>query len=207
MRNFYMLCFLFLSVHMVVSQTAMTATEIETFKAKVKALDAHTKTITSDFTQLKHLSFLDNDIKTEGKLAFKTPNLIKWAYTFPYQYSVIFKDNKLIINDEGDTSNIDMGSNKMFKSLNNIIANSIKGNMFKEDDFTISYFKTQQNILIKFVPKDADISKFFNLFELTFSKTSSDVMEVKMIEPSQDYTKIIFKNKTRNTPVNNEIFN
>ncbi|MEC3906103.1 outer membrane lipoprotein carrier protein LolA [Tamlana sp. 2201CG12-4] len=207
MRNIIIILLFSISCQNVFSQKSLNANEIKTFKENVITLDKNTKTIVSDFTQYKHLSFLNNDIETIGKLVFKTPNVVKWEYTSPYQYSIIFKDDTLLINDEGDKSNIDIGSNKMFKSLNNIITNSVKGNMFNDDEFVISYFKSDGNYLVKFVPKDESMRKFIAVLELVFSQKTTDVIEVKMIEPSNDYTKIIFKNKTRNTTVNDEIFN
>jgi outer membrane lipoprotein carrier protein len=207
MRNIAILLFISISFQWSFSQESLNENEIKTFKQNVIAIDSDTKTIVSDFTQYKHLSFLNNDIETIGKLVFKTPNLIKWEYTAPYKYSVIFKEDKILINDAGDKSNIDVGSNKMFKSLNSIIANSVKGNMFDDNKFTISYFKTKEYFLIKFIPKDKILLKFIALFELKFSKKTNDVLEVKMIEPSNDFTTIIFKNKIRNTPINNEVFN
>lgn len=207
MRNIFIILFLCLGSSILMAQKPLSTAETIAFKEKVKQLDATTKTIVSDFVQYKHLSFLNNDVETAGKLVFKTPNLIKWEYTSPYKYSVIFKENKIFINDEGAKTKIDIGSNKMFKSLNNIIANSVKGNMFNDEEFEISYFKTEKHYLITFVPKDKNMLQFILKFELTFDSATNDVTEVKMIEPSEDYTKIVFKNKKRNTPVSDEIFN
>ncbi len=206
MRNVLTVILLFLSTNVSLSQELLSQNEIKTFKENVIRQDAQTKTIVSDFIQYKHLSFLNNDIETFGNLAFKAPNSVKWEYTSPYKYSVIFKEDKLFINDGGDKSKIDIGSNKMFKSLNDMITNSLKGNMFNNNDFEVSYYKTQENFIVKFVPKDKGMLKFIALFELIFDKKSNDVIEVKMIEPSKDYTKIIFHNKIRNTNVNNEVF-
>lgn len=206
MRNVLTVILLFLSTNVSLSQELLSQNEIKTFKENVIRQDAQTKTIVSDFIQYKHLSFLNNDIETIGNLAFKAPNSVKWEYTSPYKYSVIFKEDKLFINDGGDKSKIDIGSNKMFKSLNDMITNSLKGNMFNNNDFEVSYYKTQENFIVKFVPNDKGMLKFIALFELIFDKKSNDVIEVKMIEPSKDYTKIIFHNKIRNTNVNNEVF-
>ncbi|MEH6535271.1 MAG: outer membrane lipoprotein carrier protein LolA [Psychroserpens sp.] len=207
MRNIFIILFLFFGNQITFSQEPLNANEIKTFKEKVLTLDNNTQTIVSDFTQYKHLSFLNNDIETIGKLVFKIPNVIKWEYTSPYKYSVIFKDEKILINDEGDKSNIGIGSNKMFKSLNNIITNSLKGNMFNDEEFVISYFKVNGNYLVKFIPKEKNLLKLIARLELLFNIKTSDVTEVKMIEPSDDYTKIVFKNKIRNTTVDNAIFN
>lgn len=207
MRNIYTLLFLCIGIQISNAQKSLTTEEINTFKSAVEKLDGNTKTIVSDFVQYKHLSFLSNDVETQGKLAFKVPGLVKWEYTSPYKYSIIFKDDKLFIDDEGDKSNIDIGSNKMFKGLNSLITNSVKGNMFDDNAFDISYFKVDDFYLVKFIPKDKDMLQFIAAFELKFDIKTSDVTEVKMIEPSEDYTKIVFKNKTRNTTLNEAVFN
>ena len=58
----------------------MSSAEASILKETVKALSNQTKTITSDFVQFKHLDFLSNDIKSTGKLAFKSPSIVKWEY-------------------------------------------------------------------------------------------------------------------------------
>ncbi|WP_179375094.1 LolA family protein [Winogradskyella wichelsiae] len=207
MRNIYFFLFLGIGIQIASAQKSLTTEEINTFKSAVEKLDSNTQTIVSDFIQYKHLSFLSNDVETQGKLAFKVPRLVKWEYTSPYKYSVIFKDDKLFIDDEGDKSKIDIGSNKMFKGLNSLITNSVKGNMFDDNAFEISYFKVDEFYLVKFIPKDETMLQFIAKFELKFYIKTSDVVEVKMIEPSEDYTKIIFKNKTRNTTLDEAVFN
>lgn len=187
-------------------ESAMTASEIASFKKQVGVSSQATTSIVSDFVQYKHLDFLDNDIQTSGKLAFKAPGLVKWEYTNPYQYSVIFKDDNLLINDGGTKSKVDIGSSKMFKKLNEMIVNSVKGNMFDADDFTISYFRTEKGNKTIFKPKDKKLAAYIASFELLFSKTDGSVQEVKMIEPSSDFTRIVFLNRVVNTTINDSVF-
>jgi len=196
---------LFFTVFATQAQTPMNSTEAMTLKSKVKALATTTKTISSDFVQYKHLDFLDNDIETSGKLAFKAPDLVKWEYVAPFKYSVLFKDETLFINDEGNKSNVDIGSNKMFKQLNKLIISSVKGDMFDEVEFTIEYFHKDQNSLVYFSPRDKKFAKYIQAFHITFN-SKGDVIEVKMLEPSQDYTKIVFSNKVLNQTLDNAIF-
>ena len=95
----------------------------------------------------------------------------------------------------------------MFKGLNSLITNSVKGNMFDDNAFEITYFKVDDFYLVKFIPKDENMLQFIAKFELKFDIKTSDVVEVKMIEPSEDYTKIVFKNKIRNTTLDEAVFN
>ena len=208
MRN-YLLLFLFMAIggSIQAQETAMNASEIAAFKEKVIASAKATQTIKTDFVQYKHLDFLANDVKTSGNMVFKAPNLVKWEYTHPYQYSVIFKQDQLLINDGGTKSKVDIGNSKLFKKLNQLIVNSVKGNMFNDADFTVSFFKSSKYNKAVFIPKDKKIADYIASFQLLFNKDDAQVFEVKMVEPSQDFTRIVFSNRKLNTPIDGSVFN
>ncbi len=188
------------------SQTVLSNAEQLTFKKKVQKTAQSIKSIQSDFTQTKHLSVLDNVIISEGKLTFKSPNSVKWDYLKPYKNSAIFKDDTLLVNNEGKKTEMDLSSNRMFRSLNTLIVNSIKGDMFDVAQFDISYLKVGTDYLVTFIPKDKRLKKFIASFELTFDKDSTQVRQVKLIEPNDDFTLIEFKNKQLNGDISDSEF-
>lgn len=208
MRNYYLLLvFVFIGSSIQAQEAEMSASEISSFKEKVIASAKTTQTIKTDFVQYKHLDFLAEDVKTSGKMIFKAPNLVKWEYTSPYQYSVVFKEDELLINDGGTKSKVDIGNSKLFKKLNQLIVNSVKGNMFNDTDFTVSFYKSSKYNKAVFVSKDKKIADYIASFELLFNKDDAQVHEVKMVEPSQDYTRIIFNNRILNSAINDSVFN
>lgn len=196
---------LFLIVATLSGQTKMSASEIAEFKAQVQHRASEIQTISSEFVQYKHLAFLSNDIKTTGNLRFKSPSTIKWEYLEPFQYAVLFKNDHMYINDQGKKSNIDIGSNELFENLNTLIVNSIKGSMFDQEKFTIAYNKVEGGTKVNFIPKNEAFLKYIKSFEILFNE-QFDVEIFKMIEPSDDYTKIEFKNKVINKPIGDEVF-
>lgn len=200
------LTFLLFASSVTHAQKAMSPQEILEFKTNVKNVAAKTKTISSEFDQFKHMEFLSDDIKTSGKMQFKSPNLVKWSYTKPFQYSVIFKEGKLLINDEGKKSDINIGSNQLFKKLNVLIVKSISGDMFDDVEFTMSFTKTDDITKVTFDSKDAELKKYIKQFVLYFDNHNHTVKEVKMVEPSDDYTHIIFKNRKENQTIKDEVF-
>lgn len=208
MRNIVLFFFLICVSTTIIGQEAtMNAFEIENFKKQVIVSSKNTQTIISDFVQYKHLDFLENDIETSGKLAYKAPGLVKWEYTQPYQYSVIFKKDELLINDGGTKSNVDIGNSKLFKKLNELIVKSVKGNMFDDEDFEITYIKTSQANKAIFIPRDKKLARYIASFELYFNKEEGSVLEVKMVEPSSDFTRIVFSNRQLNGTLSDAIFN
>ncbi len=185
----------------------MTDSEISAFKTSVEKEAKSIKSLKTDFVQYKHLSFLSKDIETSGKMYLKSPDLLKWQYTSPYQYSIIFKNNKVYINDQGKKSTINAGNSKMFEKINKLIVGSVSGNLFDDDEFTIEYYKSSEFYITKLTPKTATIKKYIKLVELYFPIGESTVAQVKLIEPTDDFTKIVFKNKQLNAKVEDSVFN
>lgn len=206
MRNLLLYFLIILVSFKGFSQQAMNATEIANFKANVLEVSKNTHTMKCDFEQYKHLSFLNNDVKTLGNLLFKTPDLILWQYTDPINYSTLFKDGFIHINDNGKKSSFEIGTNKAFQTLNNIIINSLKGGTFEPQDFDSSYYQEAAHFIVYLVPKSETLSSFIQKIELTFDKSTYDVTEIKLIEQSDDYTKIVLKNKKRNATIPNAAF-
>ena len=194
--KYYHILLLFVFNHSSINaQIELSTNEQKMFKTKVINKANSTQSMLSDFVQEKHLSIMDNTIVSEGKLVFKSQNLVRWEYTEPYKNIAIFKDDKLYVTNDGKKDTLNLKSNKLFKSLNSLIVNSIKGDMFDDKQFDISYFKTDTGYLVEFIPKEKKLRRFIAKFELKFSKSSAEVEEVKLIEPNEDFTRIIFKNK------------
>lgn len=204
-NNIFYLLF-FVTILAFGQEQKLSAAEATAFKNGVNATAKSTKTLSADFVQYKHMDFLSKDIETEGKISFKAPSMLLWQYVKPYQYSVVFKNNKISINDAGKKNAMDTSNSKMFAKLNKLIVGSVNGDMFDENEFTISYFKSGEFILTRLVPKDAALKKYIKEMDLYFDKKNM-VSKVKMTEPSDDYTTIVFKNKVVNAPISDSVFN
>lgn len=187
-------------------ETKMTDSEITSFKQSVNAVAKKISTLTTDFVQYKHMDFLAKDIETSGKMFFAEPNSLKWQYKKPYNYAIIFKNGKILIDDEGKKSTVDTGNSKIFGKINKMIIGSVSGNIFDDREFAISFFKNKTNTITRLVPKDAAMKKYIKQIELTFDKEDHTVIQVKLIESSDDYTRIVLKNKTVNAKIDPSVF-
>ncbi len=187
------------------SQTAMTDIEREAFVTKTSSETQKIKTLQSDFTQVKKMDFLDKAITTYGKMTLKSPNMLSWKYTKPYQYSIVFKENKIFINDQGKKSTVDAKS-KTFEKINKLIVGSASGKMFNDPEFVVRYFKNGNSNIARFLPKSQQLLKYIKQIELIFPKNQSTVSEVNMLEASGDTTNIQFKNTKVNAEVSDSDF-
>jgi outer membrane lipoprotein-sorting protein len=197
----------FYAVSAVAQDQKMSESEIAAFKLSVGAVSKKIKTLTTNFVQYKHMDFLEKDIETSGKMSFKEPNVLLWQYKKPYSYSIVFKNGKINIDDAGKKSSMDANSSKIFGKINKLIVGSVSGNMFDDKEFTISYFKTKANNVARFIPKDAVLKKYIKQIELTFDKEDGTVVQVKLMESADDYTRIVLKDKVINAKIDDSIFN
>ncbi|SEK27730.1 Outer membrane lipoprotein-sorting protein [Aquimarina amphilecti] len=207
MLRFFLFSYIFLSFSLLQAQEVeLSASEAKSFKNSVSKSAKQSRTIVNTFTQLKHIDFLSNDIESSGDLYFKSPNIIKWSYTKPYEYSVIFKDKKLFINDAGKKSDINLASNKVFKKLNDLIAKSVSGDMLDDAQFSARFFKNDELFIAKLSPNDSTLKEMFKEIVLSFESNKYLVSSVRLIEPSGDYTLINFENTSVNKPIPDAIF-
>lgn len=199
-KNIAFTALLLISGFILAQNTAMSAAESKAFVTKISAETKEIKTLQSDFVQTKKMDFLDKNIVTQGKMSLKSPNTLSWKYTKPYQYSIIFKENKIFINDQGKKSSVDAKS-KTFEKINKLIVGSSNGKMFNDPEFSVAYFKNGNFNIAKFTPKSAQLLKYIKQIELSFPKNQTTVSQVNMTEASGDTTNIVFKNTKINAPI------
>ncbi len=199
-KNIFITTLLSVSGLFFAQNTAMSGAEAKAFVTRVSSETKEIKTLQSDFTQTKKMDFLDKNIVTYGRMSLKTPNMLSWKYTKPYQYSIVFKENKIFINDQGKKSAVDAKS-KTFEKINKLIVGSSNGQMFNDPEFSVAYLKNGSFNIARFTPKSAQLLKYIKQIELYFPKSQSTVSQVNMTEASGDTTNIVFKNTKINAPV------
>lgn len=179
-------------------------------QAWLQKIADHTQEISSlqaDFKQEKVLSFLENAIVSEGMFSFQQPEQIRWEYQKPYAYVMIMNNGLLTVKDEGDEYSTDLSSNKMFETLNGLIAGSIQGKLLEqEDEFQKSYFQDELNIIIRLIPGSKSLSAYLKQIEIYFDKKDLNVNQLIMMEAGGDYTTIEFFNRLINPKISEDVF-
>lgn len=200
-----LLLFIFISLNIYAQEVPLTETELKAFTTRIETETKKLTSLTTDFEQQKHLAFLSNDIQSYGKMFLRADGALKWSYTEPNKYSVIFKNNAIYINDNGKKSTVS-GDQDMFKKINHLIAGSVSGKLFNDNDFSIRYFKVDNEIKVELIPDNKTLKKYLTEVHLYFPQNEALVSKVKLIEPSGDYTLILFKNKKLNVKIDPNIF-
>lgn len=144
--------------------------------------------------------------ESKGMVYYQSPNLLKWEYSSPEDYQVLYRDSKLYVSENGDTREVDLASNRMFEKVGEMIAGSVNGKILKANkDFDISYFKEKNSMKARVIPKDQRIAGMFSEIWMNFNKENL-IESVRLIDPSGDYTEIKLQNIVINQDIPKKVF-
>lgn len=206
MRTLKILFLILFPAILVAQKASLSAAEISGFKQEVAIQAGSIENLSSDFTQTKHIQLMEKNSVSTGKLFYKSPNVLKWEYKSPYNYILVFKENKLYINDNGDKSTSNLKSNKLFEKLIALISGSLNGRLLADpDNFDVTYYKSGKLISAVIVPKDLALKEMFSEIILVFNQKNL-VDSVQLMEEEGDYTKIEFKNIKMNMNLDDSVF-
>ena len=173
---------------------------------KISETARNIHSIESDFVQEKNLSVIAEKIVSKGHFSFKKENKLRWEYKEPFQYLVILNNGKIFTKDANKENKIDLQSNKTFQEINNLIVNSVEGNISASKRFSYKIFENSTFYLIKLIPTSKDVKNLFAEIEIYFDKKDQTVSKVNMIEASGDNTLITFLNRKTNLEIPDEKF-
>jgi outer membrane lipoprotein-sorting protein len=175
-------------------------------RQKVIETSQQTNSISSDFVQIKRLSFLEEDVQSEGKFYFQKENQLRWEYSKPFFYLIIFNHDTILIRDENKTNSYDAASNRMFREINNIMLSMVNGTILESKNFNFEYFEDPSTFMLELSPLEQGMKEFLSKIRLLVNKNDYSVDELYMIERSGDYTHIRFINKSLNEEIPEHIF-
>ena len=205
MRIFSFILF-FWSLGVFAQQNNFTNVSLKSSPSQLTEKMESAKSLYGEFEQTKVMQMMDSEASSHGKIYYKSPDIIKWQYTKPFPYSLLFKNNFLYIDDDGQKSKQDMSSNKLFAKLGDLITGSLNGKLLQDDaNFDVEYLKKKHVVEAVITPKNKSMADMFEKVIMSFSKDQM-LQSVKLQEDTGDYTLITFKNWHINQNIKPSIF-
>ena len=150
---------------------------------------------------------MTDKVISKGKLYYKAPNLVRWEYTQPYAYIIVFNNGKIFIKDDKKVKKFDASSNKNFSELNDNLTMIIQGKLFSQrKDFNYKYQESDKYYLVTLFPQAKKLKDLFGSILVYFNKNDYSVYAIKLMEAQKDYTLIRFSNRKNNVQLSNEKF-
>ncbi|HSZ25659.1 MAG TPA: outer membrane lipoprotein carrier protein LolA [Cytophagaceae bacterium] len=172
------------------------------FNAKSKSI----ATNESDFLQEKYIATMTEKAVSKGKFYYKKANLMRWENTSPINHTIVLNNGKMMIKEKGKVKTYDTNSNKLFRSMNDMMLTTASGNMLNNKDYNKLLYENEKYYLVELVPTQTTAKKFIKTIEILVEKSDYTVSQIKMYEPSGDYTRIEFSNKKINEGIADATF-
>lgn len=176
------------------------------FIQKMTAQSKLTNTTESDFEQEKYIGVMSEKIVSKGHFCFKKANKLRWEYFKPFSYLIVINNGKMFIKDNGKVSKYDINSNKIFKSINEMMMSIVQGTLFNSKDYAVKYYENDKQYQLVLTPQLKGTKEYLKTIQITINKKDLEVTKVKMIEPGGDYTSLTFTNRKTNEPIADEKF-
>ena len=164
------------------------------------------RTINTQFIQEKSISFLEEKIMSKGKMLFENPDKLRLEYTEPFTYLMIMNSGRMMTDNGSGKAEYDLRSNRLFGEINDLIISAVMGNILDNKNFVSTVFGNNEKLFIRLVPNDAELIKYISRIELYLNRSDNSVTELKITEPSEDYTLIRFTGKIINETISPEFF-
>jgi outer membrane lipoprotein-sorting protein len=168
---------------------------------KISRVATEIETINSEFIQEKNITFLYETIISKGLLRYQKPDRLRLEYTSPFTYLLIMNEGQLLINTGESKTEYDLKSNKMFNQINDLIINSVQGEIVSNPDYKTLFYENADTLLVKLFPKQEELNKYIKNIDLYIGKDDFTVSTLQITEPTDDYTLIKFINKIINEPL------
>jgi outer membrane lipoprotein-sorting protein len=184
-----------------------TKEQKEEIVRKMTAAAAGMHTMQADFVQIKELSFMDDRVTSQGTMAYKKANKIRWEYTKPYKY-VFSMDGENVRMTSGDKTNkVPVKSSRMFGEISKVMVGSVSGSgLVDSPGFDTHFMVGKDDYKVVLTPKKKEIKDLFSSVLLFVNQSDNRIRSVELIEKSGDKTIISLKNVRVNTTIEDSLF-
>lgn len=165
------------------------------------------QSMTCDFVQTKHLKLLNDKMVSRGKMYYQQRDKLRWEYVSPYQYTFIINGSQVLLKNNGRRDQIDVNQNKVFKSIAQIMMNSVVGKCLSDDkNFRTSIVASGSEYVATLLPQRKDIKSMFEKIILHFDRQKAMVTKVELLEKKGDRTVIELRNIKSNVSIPQSTF-
>jgi len=198
--------FILFSCQLFAQNATFSTSEAKAFKESVSSKAETIENLQADFKQLKFMKTMEKTVESDGHIWFASPGKLKWYYTSPYDYELLFKDSSLYIIEDGKTRKMNTGNSELFAKMGELVAGSFNGRILEMDElFKTDFAKDGKFVKATVTPKDENLAEMFSEI-LIFFNAEKYIEKVKLIEPSGDYTEIKMSNFKTNQKIPASVF-
>lgn len=189
-----LLSILFVALGLMASaQTRLSGAQAEELMSSLSEAAASMQTMQCRFVQQKSLSMLADQLVSEGKMCYVSPDKMRWEYIKPYSFALIVNGDLIVKVTDGVEEKLDGKSSRMYQGLVSVIMGSASGKkMFDTSLFDVALYDDDPFWKAEMNPKRRDMKRMFSQLVFYFNKETQVIGQVDLVETSGDVTSIQF---------------
>ena len=179
---------------------------VESLKSRIREESGVLKSIESKFTQTKYIRLLSEKIVSTGMFYYQKPGKVCLDYLNPVKYRIVINGNKIKIDSDGKTNNFDAGSNRMMSQMSALIAACMTGDLEQlSSNYELTFKENEARYRIEVVPRGS-AKTYMKSIDIFLDKKDFTVCQLKITEPSDDFTEYVFTGHKKNIAFPDEKF-
>lgn len=209
MMNRFLQCILFMHISIIGLAQPKGFSPVKdpiAFQQKFAQTARQLSSLESDFTQVKHLDLLKDQMNSSGKFYYKRENKVRIEYQKPFYYLMVLNQQEMMVKDEQKQSNFNTRSNKMMQSINRVMIDCMSGNVYQNKDFSTNVSESNAEYLLTLSPVTTVMKKMFSRIEVYISKKDYQVIRLNMVETGEDHSMMTFSNRMNNKALDEKLF-
>jgi outer membrane lipoprotein-sorting protein len=176
--------------------------------SEIAAAASRVDTLSSDFTQEKHLSMLDKVLISKGRFFYKRDSRLRWELNDPV-VSGFAVNGDYAARWDGQTEiqqTFNVNRVPFIKIFSDQVFSWAKADFKRlQKQYTIQVLGVEP-VDLKLNPKSAREQKFLDHLRIVFAANAGHVRTVEVHEPDGDFTAIRFFNTEINSPLPDGLF-
>ena len=155
---------------------------------------AGTESISCNFIQTRHLSLVNGEVISKGRMHYGKPDTLVWEYISPEPLSFEMKGSEVTVRRKGSVQSSDASGNRMYRELTNMLLGAVSGRLMADGKlFATEYSSRDGYTVVKMRPKKGDLKKMWNSMTMYFDEKSMKAVKIEIDETSGESTTIEFR--------------
>jgi len=179
---------------MMAQSAIFSKAETLAFKKNVAAASGDIQNLQANFKQSKFMGTMKDPVLSSGTIYYSAPSNLRWSYTSPYSYELLFKDSNLFIIENGKSNKVNHGASDLFEKMGELVAGSFNGRILEMDElFQTKFVEEGKHVKAIVIPRDENLAEMFSEIWVYFNEQQR-IEKVKLMESGGDYTTLSMSN-------------
>ncbi|MDH6344108.1 outer membrane lipoprotein carrier protein [Parabacteroides sp. PFB2-12] len=172
---------------------------------KIKEANKSLTTITSDFKQTMHLTFMDEDVLSNGKFYYRKPDRLLLKYSQPEGEMMLIKGDEITMVMMDQHTKVSAKSDPAIELIHTIFSSCLEGDARKIKDATVDAVEKADYYEVIITIK-GDRAQNMKGVKVHYDKKEMALSLLRTEDPDGGYTVYELVGKKLNQPIAEEVF-